>query len=291
MLVCIGALAVLSSPAYQVIACYPTQLRLDAVITVVDAAHCLAHLTQADGDSNTHCEQVVFADRILVNKSDLVCADLLHQVTAAVALLNPTAQIFECVRSNVPLKALLSQCAFEPSVALERHPKLKLTPPRDDAAYAGSEADDVEPSFGAASFAPRRQGVTEHGGLETMTISAAELDLDAFNAWIAALVKDQGERLLRLKGILAIAGQNRKFVFHSVHMIVEGGAGSEWAPHEVRASRLVVIGRKLRRLDLGRGMRACEKAVCSDFVGRSSGQSGWGLTTLEKGWVAAVCAP
>jgi G3E family GTPase len=61
-----------------------------------------------------------------------------------------------------------------------------------------------------------------------------------------------------MKGILAFEGRARKHVFHSVHMTFEGEAGEEWAVGEPRRSRLVAIGRGLRRGELRRGLEACK---------------------------------
>jgi len=47
---------------------------LDGIITVVDAKHILPHLLKVvpEGAENEAVEQVAFADRILLNKMDLV---------------------------------------------------------------------------------------------------------------------------------------------------------------------------------------------------------------------------
>src|SRR5689334_1711114 len=51
-----------------------TQLRLDAIVTVVDAKHILTHLDEVkpDGVENEAVEQIAFADRVILNKQDLV---------------------------------------------------------------------------------------------------------------------------------------------------------------------------------------------------------------------------
>src|SRR5919109_642979 len=50
------------------------QLRLDAIVPLVDARHIRAHLDEVkpEGVENEAVEQVAFADRIVLNKTDLV---------------------------------------------------------------------------------------------------------------------------------------------------------------------------------------------------------------------------
>ena len=57
---------------------------LDAIVTVVDAVHVLPHLEEEkpDGVENECVEQVAFADRILLNKADLVAPEQLAALTA-----------------------------------------------------------------------------------------------------------------------------------------------------------------------------------------------------------------
>merc|ERR1719163_1628283 len=52
-------------------------LRLDGILTVVDAKHIIQHLDEEkpEGVENEAVEQIAFADRILLNKTDLVEPD------------------------------------------------------------------------------------------------------------------------------------------------------------------------------------------------------------------------
>jgi G3E family GTPase len=58
-------------------------------------------------------------------------------------------------------------------------------------------------------------------------------------------VQQNGEPLLRSKGILSLAGEARRWVFHGVHMTLEGRPGRPWAANEHRTSAIVFIGRGL----------------------------------------------
>ena len=85
------------------------------------------------------------------------------------------------------------------------------------------------------------------------------IDPERFNAWISALLAEQGQDLLRTKGILAYPGEARRFAFQAVHMIADGGFVGAWPPGP-RRSRIVFIGRNLNRPKLRRGFEACQVA-------------------------------
>lgn len=75
-------------------------------------------------------------------------------------------------------------------------------------------------------------------------------------AWLSSHLARQGQDVLRLKGILDIAGQDRRLVVQGVHMILEGDYISAW-PDGPRESRLVLIGRGLDGPALTRAFHAC----------------------------------
>ena len=66
-------------------------------------------------------------------------------------------------------------------------------------------------------------------------------------AFIDVILRDYGNDLLRYKGILHIAGSERKIIYQGVHMLLADSTGAKWAEHEVRQSVLVFIGRKLSK--------------------------------------------
>ena len=83
-----------------------------------------------------------------------------------------------------------------------------------------------------------------------------ELDGAALNAWLSRLLQTQGTDIFRLKGIVAIAGEDRRFVFQGVHMLFDGQPGDAWGG-QLRSNRLVFIGRELEHASLEQGLRSC----------------------------------
>ncbi len=199
--------------------------RLDAVVTVVDAKH----LPQRLLDSHEAEDQIAFADVIVLNKTDLVTADELVAVEAQIRRINKFAKIHHAQKSNVPIAELLDQGAFDLNRVLAHTPDF-LT---DD---EHEHNDDIA----SMSF-------------EVKT----PIDPEKFNAWIGGLLAQQGQDLLRTKGILSYKGDNRRFAFQAVHMIADGDFIGPWKDGDPRVSRLVFIGRNLNRPQLRRGFEGC----------------------------------
>ena len=79
----------------------------------------------------------------------------------------------------------------------------------------------------------------------------------SINGWLTELLASKGVDIFRMKGILHIQGQERKFVFQGVHMLFSGEPLEAWGVDEVRESRLVFIGRNLKHEELDAGLRDC----------------------------------
>ncbi len=77
------------------------------------------------------------------------------------------------------------------------------------------------------------------------------------SAWINDVLQTQGPDILRAKGIISVAGEDRRLVFQAVHMILEGDLQRPWREDEPRVSRLVFIGRNLDVDALKSGFEAC----------------------------------
>lgn len=85
----------------------------------------------------------------------------------------------------------------------------------------------------------------------------APVDARKFDAWIGEVLAEQGQNILRSKGILDFKGADKRFVFQAVHMIKDGDFQRPWRADEARRSKLVFIGRELDRAALEKGFEAC----------------------------------
>ncbi len=86
---------------------------------------------------------------------------------------------------------------------------------------------------------------------------ARELNADKVNNWLSYLLQSRGQDILRMKGVLNVKGEARRFVFHGVHMMLDGQFERPWAAGAARTSRLVFIGRDLDRHELEAGLESC----------------------------------
>ena len=83
------------------------------------------------------------------------------------------------------------------------------------------------------------------------------LNLDQTDRYLNELLLEYGDNLLRMKGVLHIAGRRERFVFHGVQRMFDGRPDRLWQRDERRQSRLVVIGRGLSRRRIEEGFRNC----------------------------------
>ncbi len=86
---------------------------------------------------------------------------------------------------------------------------------------------------------------------------ARALDADKVNDWLSYLLQRRGQDILRMKGVLNLKGEHRRFVFHGVHMVFDGQLERPWPAGGTRCSRLVFIGRDLDRTEFAAGFESC----------------------------------
>ena len=239
--------------------------QLDSVTALVDAKHVMARLD----DSKEAREQVAFADRIILNKVDLATNEELDAVEARLRALNPLAPIVRAERSNVPLDQVLGLHAFDLERILEVKPDF-VNPPHGAEGHVHdadcSHDHDHDHVHDEHCGHDHDHGHHEHGPrghAHNDDIKGISLTLDRplngakFTAWLDKLLGEQGQNILRAKGIIDVDGEDRRLVFQAVHMILEGDLQKPWGDKERRWSRAVFIGRDLNEAELKAGFEAC----------------------------------
>src|SRR5690606_20103572 len=233
------------------------QAELDSVTTVVDAKHLPLRLA----DSKEAVEQIAFADQIILNKTDLVSDDELRSVEAQIRRLNPLAPIHRAQRSNVPLEAVLGRGGFDLERIAEINPEF-LNPAHGEPGHVHDEHCDHD--HGHHHHDHDHHGhdhahdhVAEAGIRGIALTSDKPINGTKVTRWLNDLLQEQGPDILRAKGILDVAGDDRRLVFQAVHMILEGDFQGPWREGEKRYSRMVFICRNLHEAKLRDGFEAC----------------------------------
>ncbi|KAH7619466.1 hypothetical protein Ndes2526B_g06440 [Nannochloris sp. 'desiccata'] len=211
--------------------------RLDAILTVVDCKHLLAHLNEEkpEGVENEAVEQIAFADRVLLNKIDLVSAEEKADVIRRIKEINGAVEILETTHAKVDLSQVLGIKAFDLQRILESEPEF-LDPDQEH------EHDSSVSSV----------GIEVEG----------QCDFKKLNTWLSALLQEKGADIFRSKGVLCVDGSDERFVFQGVHMLLSFGNSSEgigrpWGKDEKKVNRLVFIGRNLDRKELNESFKKC----------------------------------
>ena len=225
--------------------------KLDAVVTVADAKWLRERLKDAPEVKN----QIAFADVIIINKTDLVSAAELDEVAGRIRAINPYARVHKTERCAVPLREVLGRNAFDLDRILEIEPEfLEADGHGQDHDHHGHDHDrDHDHHHHAGALKHYHDEEMQSVSLKT----EAPLDPDKFFPWVQTLVQEEGQNILRCKGILSFKGDPKRFAFQGVHMILDGDHQREWKDDEERMSRIVFIGRKLSAQNIRAGFESC----------------------------------
>jgi G3E family GTPase len=198
---------------------------LDSVITVVDARHAprqLDEFTEAQ-------EQVGFADRILLSKTDLVSDDDAQTLRRRLGQMNPRAPVKPVHFGQTPIDDILDIRGFNLNAILEIEPEFLE--------HDHHHHDDAVQSFVFRAGEP--------------------LDGVKLEEFLSSMIQVYGNDLLRYKGVLALNGNPHRVVFQGVHMLMGGDLGRPWGAEERRESVMVFIGRNLPKDVFLQGLEQC----------------------------------
>jgi len=228
--------------------------RLDAVVTVADAKWLSDRLKDAPEAKN----QIAFADVIVLNKTDLVSKPELAEVEARIRGINPYAKLHRTERCQVGLTDVLERGAFDLDRILEIEP---------DFLEAGDDHDHDHHHHDHGHHHDHDHHHHDHGhglkhyhdeDMQSLSLrSEKPLDPTKFMPWLQNLVATEGQKILRSKGILAFTGDDDRYVFQGVHMMLEGDHQRKWKDGEKRESRVVFIGRELPEQAIRDGFEQC----------------------------------
>jgi len=202
---------------------------MDATVTVVDAREVHRHLDRGSLLSKSEAlHQILHADILLLNKCDTVDEEHLTALSAKLELLNPTARQHRCEYGKLPLDDVLDVGVFDP---IRLRSQLTGRPVHADGAAHRSYAAPI-------------------------TLSGGQLDQQSVHLWLQKLVAEHGDQLLRVKGVLAVHGDDCSWIVQGVHHELRLYRQSDMAAAE--GSALLVVGIKMDRAALEHAFAQCE---------------------------------
>jgi G3E family GTPase len=197
---------------------------LDSILTVVDAKHAPKQLDEFREAQ----EQVGFADRILLSKTDLMQEEENQSLIKRLKKMNPRAQVKKVHFGDTPIEEILDIRGFNLNAILELDPEFLADTDHE-------HHDEVE-SFVFRSDKP--------------------FNGDKLEQFLSGMIQVYGPDLLRYKGVLWMKGNPRRVVFQGVHMMMGGDMGKPWG-RDKKQSVLVFIGRKLPKDLFLAGLEEC----------------------------------
>jgi len=209
---------------------------IDAVLTVVDAKHIIQHLDEVKPKDveNEAVEQVAFADRIMINKIDLVPEEKdLLEIEKRIKAINKYAEIIRTEFQKEPpsMEQILGLKAFN----LDRVVEMDENFLNEDEEHIH---DDRVSSVGFVLGADQ------------------QINLFQLQNFIQYLLQTFNEDLFRYKGVIAVRGRDNKYVFQGVHMLFGGDFAAPWGDQE-RKSVFCFIGKNLKKMNLKEKFMAC----------------------------------
>jgi G3E family GTPase len=199
--------------------------RLGNVVTTVDAVNSASQRARQP----EWLKQAAVADRLIVTKTDLAEPAALDTLQAELRAINPIAPLFLSANAPPAARELLGQDIFDP---------------------AGKSAEvrrwlAAEQAAGPAHA--HRHDVSRHdGGIVSFAVSFAEpIDWGAFGIWLGMLVAAHGEAVLRVKGIIRVAGAETPVAVHAVQHLVHAPVHLDRWSDDDGLSHLIFIVRDL----------------------------------------------
>lgn len=221
-----------------------SQFLLDAVITVVDARHAMQQL-----DAHEEAQrQVGFADRLLISKTDLVSEDAVAALRARLAHINPRAQMKLVHFGQANIADILDIKGFNLNEKLEIDPDFLAAEEHecdDHCAHDHEHHDEHGGKHGTHAHHDHHHGHHTDNIAAFVFKSKRPFDTAKLDEQMGHLINIYGTRMLRYKGVLWMAGADRKVVFQGVHQLMGSDLGGKWPNATDRESKMVFIGQNL----------------------------------------------
>lgn len=239
-------------------------VKLDGVVTLVDSKHVNFHLddNKPKGVVNEAVEQIAYADRIIVNKTDLVGEPEIASLVQRIRNINQMAQLKRTKFGQVDLDYVLGiggfdleriESAINADEAKEEHHDHEHEHGHDHDHHHHHEHDHEHEHH----HHPAHDHSHDPGVSSVSIVSEGSLDLEKANIWLGTLLLERSEDIYRMKGLLSVQGMDERFVFQGVHDIFQGSPDRLWGPDEPRVNKIVFIGKNLDAKEIEKGFKSC----------------------------------
>jgi G3E family GTPase len=234
------------------------KLRLDGIVTVVDARHFEQELEQGPEPR----AQIAFADVILLNKTDLVSPEDAGRIESRLRSMNALAKIHRTQKSQIEIGKLLNIKARELNAPLEmpKPARLTLTPVEEHHDHAHCDHDHGHCDHDHEHEHHHDDAPQGHHDELVRSFYIEEerpLDLHKLEKWLGELLNSSGEKIYRCKGVLNIKSIPKRVVVQGVQMMLDSVPDRFWNAGEKRLSQFVFIGRELDEPAIRAGFQSC----------------------------------
>jgi len=211
---------------------------LDAIVTLVDAKHGNQQLN----DRQEARRQVGFADQIFLSKTDLVTADEAEALSHRIKHMNPRAPQQRVNFGDVPLQVFLDIRGFNLNAKLDIDPDFLKEDGHGHGHHHhhhdhGHDHDCGHDHCDHPHHHAHDDDVKSFVYKATKPFNATKLE-----DFLGSMVQIYGPKMLRYKGVLHVAGMDRKVIFQGVHQLMGSDMGPKWAAGESKVSKMVFIG-------------------------------------------------
>ena len=215
------------------------QIRLDGLVTTVDALNGLEQLTAHPEAAR----QAGGADRLVITKVDLQGSRQVGRLRRALAAINPAAPI-----------------VLTPGPPPERLWDVLLDG-ADARAHGFARAEKV---------AAGDQRAAHGDGVRSFVVRVDLVDWTAFAVWLSLLVHRHGHKVLRVKGLLNVPGCAGPIWLNAVQHFVHPPVHLERWPDEDRSSRIVFIVQDLSESAIRASLDAMLRFAGRELVGETA---------------------
>jgi G3E family GTPase len=213
-----------------------------------------AHVHAHHDHDHDHEHALQHVDVLLLPSHSGLGAAIESELDAATALFKSQPLALEPL-AMLPLRELVRL-----TLQGGAHYQLQLEQPGHGVLFCEHAPEEFGLQLKDASLLEQRLYGSHHHDSEIGSIGLEDprpLDRNKLNDWLSYLLQSRGQDILRMKGVLNIKGEPRRYVFHGVHMVYDGQLERPWPPAAPRLSRLVFIGRHLDRDELEAGLESC----------------------------------